>query len=385
MPIQICERIGEITYAIRDLEVGAPRGVIKLNIGDPAAYDFRLPKIMAREICNVVAQGLNFYADSQGVIELREVIAKREKISPDDVIITAGTSEAVNFLFAALVRSNAEILLPCPVYPQYPSMVRLWGGKPVFYECNKEENWQPSVESIKRQITKRTVGLVIINPNNPTGAVYSKNLLAEISQICEKNNIVIISDEIYCDLTFEKRHIQISDVASSEAVMLNGASKCYIVPGWRIGWLTFHNFKTNALREAILKLCRLRLCANTPAQYAIAKVMKGKNQIHISEFRRKLRARRDFVVKKFEEAGINCVKPEGTFYAFPWIVDRKMRWRNDLDFVLQLRDKKKVLVVHGGGFEYKSISEEKYFRIVTLPPIKVLDEALGRIARFLEK
>lgn len=382
MVTKISERVKGIKYAIRDIEVGAPEGVLKLNIGDPLLFDFKLPKVMEKAMIKAIRAGHNYYAESQGLLVLREAIAQKEGISPENVIVTAGTSEAVNFLFAALAEGGSEVLIPSPTYPQYSSMIKLWGGKPVFYSC--DSSWFPEISDIKKKITKRTKGLVLINPNNPTGAVYPKDILAEIASLCEEREIPIISDEIYYDLTFGKPKRSISKIANGEAIVLNGMSKCYLAPGWRVGWLTLHNFKDTQLRESILKLCRLRLCINTPAQYAMAEVMKGKNNVHIEQMEEKLRERRDFIMRRFGEIGLKCARPDGAFYAFPCVEDKERRWKSDIDFVLKLRDKEKLLVVHGGGFEFKSKPTEKYFRIVFLPPIKILDEALNRIERFVK-
>ncbi len=378
----ISSRTEKIKYAIRDLEIGIKPGTIKLNIGDPLAYDLKLPKIMEKALIEAVKKGYNFYSDSQGVYELRKKIAEKEKISMNDVIVTSGTSEAINFIFACILNKDDEVLLPTPCYPQYPSMVALWGGKTIFYKC--DENWIPDVSDIKKKISKKTKSLVIINPNNPTGAVYPKDVIEEICRICDKNKILIISDEIYSDLTFEEKFFSVEEASNSETIILNGVSKCYLAPGWRIGWMTFHNFKNNKLKESILKLCRLRLCANTPAQYAVSKIIDeeiNNGRDYLSEVKDKLKRRRDFMMKKFEENHINCILPKGAFYAFPWIENKNKKWKNDLDFVLKLRDKMKVLVVHGGGFFYKS--KDIYFRIVFLPNEKILGEAISRIGKFM--
>jgi aspartate/methionine/tyrosine aminotransferase len=373
-------RTKKIEYAIRDIEVGVKPGTIKVNIGDPLAYDFKLPKIMERELIKAVKTGYNFYSDSQGIYELRKKIAEKEEVSPDDVIVTSGTSEAINFIFASILNKGDKVLLPTPCYPQYPSMVSLWDGNPIFYKC--DENWLPDLSEIRKKI-KNVKALVLINPNNPTGGVYPKDIIEEICKICEKNRVLIISDEIYSDLTYEEKFFSVQEFSESETIILNGVSKCYLAPGWRIGWMTFHNFKDNKLKESILKLCRLRLCANTPAQYAVSKVIdEGINneKKYLEKVKEKLRKRRDFMMKKFDEYNINCVLPKGAFYAFPWIENKK--WKDDLDFVLKLRDKMKVLVVHGSGFFYKS--RDIYFRIVFLPNEKILGEAIDRIGKFIK-
>jgi len=357
-------------------------------------FDFKLPKNIEDEMKKAVSGGYNFYSPSEGVEELREKIAKKEGSKLENTLVTAGTSEAVNFLFAALVENGTEILLPSPCYPQYPSLVKLWGGTPVFYKC--DENWLPDINDIKAKVRSsktasgnRIKAIVIINPNNPTGAVYDRELIEQISNIAADNDMILISDEIYCDLVFDKKFTKAVAVAKGPVVTLNGMSKCYLAPGWRIGWMNIDNFKDTSLKDAILKLCRLRLCASTPAQYAMAKALENETK-HIDKIKVELKARRDFMLKKFEDLrnegiDINCVKPEGAFYAFPYIMDRENRWKSDLDMVLKIRDNAKVLVVHGSGFNYTSPPDRKYFRIVFLPPEKILNEAITRMGDYIKR
>lgn len=390
--MKMLKRLEKITYAIRDLDINVPKGTIKLNIGDPLIFDFKIPKNIENAMKHAVEGGYNFYASSEGVKELRERIAKKENCRVEDTIITAGTSEAVNFLFASLVEHGTQVLVPSPCYPQYPSLIKLWGGTPVFYKC--DHNWNPDIKDIKDKIKKgkswtgnKIRAIVIINPNNPTGVVYDRELIQEICDIAAENDIIVISDEIYCDLVFDKKFIPAASVAKGPIATLNGMSKCYLAPGWRIGWMTFENFKDNVLRESVLKLCRLRLCANTPAQYAMLKALEDKT--HIDKVRAELRSRRDFMLKKFDEMhedgiNINCVKPEGAFYAFPCIEDKAGKWKSDMDFVLRVRDNAHVLVVHGSGFDYISPPDKKYFRMVFLPPEKILNEALERMRDYIK-
>jgi len=292
-----------------------------------------------------------------------------------------------------LVEQGTQILLPSPCYPQYPSLVKLWGGNPIFYNC--DENWQPDIKDIKKKIKQakswtgknKLKAIVIINPNNPTGVVYDEKIVREITDIAYDNDLIIISDEIYCDLVFDKKFSSTTPIARGPVVTLNGVSKCYLAPGWRIGWITLENFKDDVLKESILKLCRLRLCANTPAQYAMVKALEDKR--HIDKVKAELKSRRDFMMKKFgemREDGINitCVKPEGAFYAFPCIDDKKGRWKTDLDMVKGIRDNAHVLFVHGSGFDYVSSPDKKYFRMVFLPPEKIINEAITRMSDYIK-
>jgi len=393
--MEIAQRVNRIHYAIRDLDTNA-KDLIKLNIGDPAFFGFKTPEPLVNAMSESVKNQKNYYTDSQGLLELREAIAKRSSsrgvpTTEKDVIVTAGASEAVNLIFACLIEKGSEVLLPAPTYPQYSSVVNFFEGENVFYKCDEENNWQPDVDDIKRKISEKTAAIVIINPNNPTGAVYKPKILKQIIDIAAEHKLPIISDEIYDDMVIEDSFTSTASLSKEVPIItLNGISKNYLAPGWRLGWMTLSNLKgeQEQLKEALLKLCRLRLCASTPAQFAAAKALN--NTSHINAVRNSLKKRRDFVLKRFSEiktdkVSFSCTKPEAAFYAFPKLNDKYNLWKSDLEFVKELRDKGNVLVVHGSGFNYEDTDRKtKHFRLVFLPELNVLAEAFNRIEQFVK-
>ncbi|MGQ4833125.1 MAG: aminotransferase class I/II-fold pyridoxal phosphate-dependent enzyme [Candidatus Asgardarchaeia archaeon] len=397
--ISISERVTQISYAIRELVVYAKelekkgKEVIYLNIGDPNYYDFDTPDYFKEALNEAVREGHNGYSDSQGILELREAIAKRERhdnnvnITPDDVYVTLGVSEAINFILTAILKPGDEILVPGPTYPTYFSLTKYNLGVPIFYKCDEKNGWNPDLEDIEKKITPKTKAIVVINPNNPTGAVYDTKIVKEIINLAAQHNILFISDEIYDRIVFDGPY---SGAASLEKdvpkVIVNGFSKVYIMPGWRLGYIYFadEEGKLQQLRAAIDKQSKIRICATTPIQYAVAKALK-KPQIHIKPFVDKLRERRDFAYKRLSEInGLNVVIPKGAFYIFPEIsTDIRNNWKTDKDFVIDLLTEKQVLFVNGSGFG------EPYgawhFRSVFLPPIDIMDEAFNRVEEFLNK
>jgi aspartate/methionine/tyrosine aminotransferase len=405
--IKIAKRTKKIAYAIRDIDVPSSSGdpeirskkLLKLNIGDPLLFDFTLPAAMRRAMSEAVNNGHNNYADSQGLLELRQAIVKQTRAkgaadaSEDEVVITSGTSEAVSMLFACMLDPEDEVLLPSPAYPQYEATARLFEGIPKYYRCVESQGWQPSVDDLRKKISRQTRAIVVINPNNPTGAVYSRKVLKEILDVAGEHAIPVISDEIYDSMVFDAKHASCASLSKDVPVItLNGMSKNYLAPGWRLGWMMFSNFLGDSLKEAVLKLCRLRLCANAPAQYAFATVLKERNgNGHVREMVRKLKQRRDFTFKRLNEISANgcvmsCTKPGGAFYAFPKIEDERGIWKDDKDFVLRLKQQKRVLFVYGSGFgHFASDPRTKHFRVVYLPPLDVLGDAFDRLEEFVKE
>ncbi len=397
--ISISERVTQISYAIRELVVYAKelekkgKKVLYLNIGDPNYYDFDTPDYFKEALHEAVVEGYNGYSDSQGIYELRNEIAKRENrennanITPDDVYITFGVSEAINFILTAILKPGDEILVPGPTYPTYFSLTKYNSGIPVFYKCDEENEWNPDLEDIEKKISPRTKAIVVINPNNPTGAVYDTKIVKEIINIAAQNNILFISDEIYDRIVYDAPY---NGAASLEKdvpkVIVNGFSKVYIMPGWRLGYLYIadQDGKLEKLKEAIDKQSKIRICATTPIQYAVAKALK-KPQIHIKPFVEKLKERRDFAYKRLSEIEkLNVIKPKGAFYIFPKIAPEiRKNWKTDKDFVLDLLQEKQVLFVNGSGFgeEYGAW----HFRSVFLPPIDLMDEAFSKVEDFLRE
>ncbi len=384
----------QIEYAIRDLVEAsieakrAGKDLIYLNIGDPVKYGFETPLSIIEVVCKAIKENYNSYSESCGIPEAIEAIknyAIKKGINPVDIYITQGASEAIEFAIAALVNPEESLLLPCPCYPLYQAIVSKFRINPQFYFMNENKNWDIDIDSIERLIDKRTRGIVIINPNNPTGAIYSKEVLAEIVEIAKKYNLVIFSDEIYDQYILEDNVEHVSIAALSDevpVVTFNGLSKNYFAPGFRIGWGIISGPKEilEDYIEAIHRFARTRLCAPHPLQFAIPVALKNENH-YLKEVLEKLKKRRDLLIDGLNKIPfISCVKPLGTFYAFPRL---EIPGINDLDFVKRLILEEGVVVVHGSGFGQKPGTN--HFRIIFLPEEKVLLEALERIERLIKK
>ncbi|MBS7621033.1 aminotransferase class I/II-fold pyridoxal phosphate-dependent enzyme [Candidatus Bathyarchaeota archaeon] len=396
--VRVTERVRTIEYAIRDIIVYAKalaragRKIYYLNIGDPVAFDFDTPEHIKQALFEAVKSGANAYSASEGLPELREAISEKEKrlngvdISADDVIVTSGISEGIQMIMAALIDVGDEILLPGPTYPPYISYTRFFGGKPVTYETVEEQGWQPNVKDLERKISSKTRAIVIINPNNPCGALYDEKILRKILDLAAEHGISVISDEIYDQLVFEKKFVSTASLAKDVPVIgMNGFSKAYLMTGWRLGYMYFYNPRgeLKELKECVEKEARIRICANTPAQKAGVAALKGP-QDHIREMISKLRARRDYAWKRLNEIkGISCTKPEAAFYVFPKIHGVGSRWKTDLEFVLDLLKETGVLFVHGSGF--CPVYGAGHVRGVFLPPIEILEEAFNLLESYMKK
>lgn len=396
--VKSSSRVRNIEYAIRDVIVYAKkmakRGkkIYYLNIGDPVAFDFDTPRHVKQALAKAVEEGENAYAASEGLLELREAISQKEKrvngleISADKIIVTSGISEAIQMVMAALIDIGDEILLPGPTYPPYISYAKFFGGKPVTYETVEESGWQPNIDDLRGKISQKTRGIVIINPNNPCGVLYDEKIVKQILDIAGEHKLPVLSDEIYDQITYEKKFVSTSRLAKDVPVIgFNGFSKAYLMTGWRLGYVYFHdqNGELEELKESVEKEARIRLCVNTPVQKAGIAALNGP-QTHIKEMIEKLGERRNYALKRLNEIdGISCTKPEGAFYFFPKIRDIGQRWKRDRDFVLQLLQETGVLFVHGSGFD--PVYGAGHFRGVFLPPIPTLEEALDKVELFMEK
>jgi tyrosine/nicotianamine family aminotransferase len=396
--IQASQRSQGVNYAIREVTVPAKhlekkgKKVIHLNIGDPNKYDFDTPEHMKKALYEACLEGHNGYSPSEGYIELRKAIIEREKkrnninYTIENICITTGVTESLQILLNASLDPNDEILIPGPTYPQYNLIACFNNALPISYRCIEEESWQPDVDHIRKKISNRTKGIVVINPNNPTGALYSKKVLKEIIDIAGEFNIPIISDEIYDEMVFDsKQHATAKLAKDLPVITFNGFSKVYLVPGWRIGYVMFHHQgELESIQDAFMRIARSRLCANSVCQLACIEALRGP-QDHIKEVNNKLRKRRDFSYKRLNEIeGISTAKPEGAFYIFPKIeAMNENLWKNDKEFVLDLLYTKHVLVVHGSGF--CPIYGKDHFRAVILPDLKTLEKAFNSIEDFMKK
>ena len=384
----------QVEYAIRDIVEAseeakkAGKDLIYLNIGDPIKYGFKTPDSIIEVVCQALWKNYNSYSDSPGIPEAIEAIrnyALKKGIEPIDIYITQGATEAIEFAISALVNSKENILLPCPCYPLYQAIISKFRIEPRYYFLDENKNWEPDIESIESLIDKKTRAIVIINPNNPTGAIYSKEALKKIVEIAQKYNLVIFSDEIYDQYILEDNleHVSIASLSNSVPVVtFNGLSKNYFAPGFRIGWGIISGPKEilKDYIEAIHKLARTRLCAPHPLQFAIPVALNNENH-YIRDVIIKLKRRRDILVGGLNQIPfISCVKPLGAFYAFPSINIPDI---DDLEFTKRLILEEGVVVVHGSGFGQKSGT--KHFRIIFLPEEETLKKALERIDRFVRK
>jgi len=395
---QATKRVRTIEYAIRDIIVHAKKvekkgkKIIYLNIGDPVKYDFDTPEHIKQALFNAVKEGSNWYSPSEGLQELREAICEKEKrvnnvqILPENVIVTQGVSEAIQMIMATIVDEGTEILVPGPSYPPYVSYACFFGGTPVPYKTVEESGWQPDIDDLKSKINDKTRGIVVINPNNPTGALCSEKISKKIVDLAGEHNIPLLSDEIYDRIIYEKEFVTTSHIAKDVPVIgLNGFSKTYLMTGWRLGYIYFHdsNGQLRELKECVEKEARIRLSANTPMQKAATAALRGP-ETHIKEMVKKLRERRDYSWKRLNKIeGISCAKPEGAFYVFPKVDGIGSKWRTDEQFVLQLLEETGVLVVHGSGFGVPHGSG--HFRGVILPPLETLEVAFDKLEQFMSK
>jgi aspartate/methionine/tyrosine aminotransferase len=396
--INASKRSQGVNYAIREVVVPARKleekgvKVLHLNIGDPNKYDFDTPQHIKDAAYKAANDGFNGYSPSEGVVELRNSIIEREKkrnkvdYCLDNTCITTGVTEGLQILLNASLDPNDELLIPGPTYPQYSLITRFNDAEPIPYRCIEEEDWQPDVEDIRKKVNKKTKGIVVINPNNPTGALYPKKIVQEIVDIAGEHNIPIISDEIYDDMIFDEKQVATATLAKDVPVVtLNGFSKVYLAPGWRMGYILFHhNGVLDEIQDAFMRIARSRLCANSICQHACIAALKGP-QDHINETNKKLRERRDFSYKRLNEIkGISTARPQGAFYIFPKIEAMNSGvWKNDKEFVLDFLHTKHVLIVHGSGF--CETYGKDHFRAVILPQIEILDESFNRLEEFLRE
>jgi aspartate/methionine/tyrosine aminotransferase len=395
--IKVTKRASNIEYAIRDVIVHTKdlikngRKIYYLNIGDPAAFDFKTPPSFKEALCNAIAKEDNYYSPSEGLPELRQAVANKEKkinnvdITADDVLVTDGISEGIQMLLGAIVEKGDEILFPGPTYPPYISYTQFFDGTPISYETIEKEGWQPNIDDLRSKVTEKTRAIVLINPNNPTGAVYDRKTVKAILDIAGEHNLPVISDEIYDQLTYEKPFVSAANVTTDVPVIgLNGFSKVYQMTGWRLGYMYFkgEGKKLAALKEGVEKECRIRICANTPVQISATAALNGP-QDFVKDIVERLRERRDFSWKRLNEIpGISTTKPEGAFYIFPKIEGIGKRWRSDMDFVVSLLKETGVLIVNGSGFD--PVYGKDHARIVFLPPISELEKAYDALEGFMK-
>lgn len=393
------EKMKDVLYEIRGpvsaeaerLELDGHR-ILKLNTGNPAVFGFEAPDVIMRDMIAALptSQG---YTTSKGIIPARRAIVTRYEViagfpyfDVNDVFLGNGVSELISMVTQALLNDGDEVLIPMPDYPLWTAATSLAGGKPVHYLCDEEDDWNPSIEDIRAKVTDKTKAIVVINPNNPTGAVYSRKVLEEIAQVARENDLLILADEIYDRILYDgAEHISMAQVAPDMlCITFNGLSKAYRVAGYRAGWMILTGPKHHAAGfiEGLELLASTRLCPNAPAQHAVQVALGGRQSIYdlTCEGGRLLEQRNVAYEKLNEIPGISCTKPMGALYCFPKIDRNVYDIHDDAQFMLDLLRAEKILMVQGTGFNWP---EPDHFRVVTLPWAKDLEIAIDRIGNFL--
>ena len=364
--------------------------ILKLNIGNPAPFGFRTPDEVIYDMRQQLTE-CEGYSNAQGLFSARKAIMQYAQIKGipniaiEDIYTGNGVSELINICMSALLDDGDEILIPSPDYPLWTACATLAGGKAVHYICDEQSEWYPDIDDIRRKITDRTKAIVIINPNNPTGALYPKEVLQKIVDVAREHQLIIFSDEIYDRLVMdEEEHISIASLAPDLfCITFSGLSKSHMIAGFRIGWMILSGNKKVAKDyiEGLKMLSNMRLCSNVPAQSIVQTALGGHQSVRgYIEPGGRIREQRDYIYKALTDIpGISAVKPKAAFYIFPKIDIKRFNITNDEQFALDLLRDKKILLIHGGGFNWE---QPDHFRVVYLPRIEVLKEAMGKIADF---
>ncbi|MBV2132724.1 pyridoxal phosphate-dependent aminotransferase [Pseudomonas sp. MAP12] len=366
--------------------------ILKLNIGNPAPFGFEAPEEILQDVIRnlPISQG---YSDSKGLFSARKAVMQYcqqkniEGVTIEDIYLGNGVSELIVMALQALLNNGDEVLIPAPDYPLWTAATSLAGGKAVHYLCDEQSNWYPDIADMKAKITRNTRALLLINPNNPTGAVYPKEVLEEIIEVARQHNLVIFSDEIYDKILYDgAEHISTASLAPDVLCLtFNGLSKSYRVAGFRSGWVIISGpkHKARGYIEGLDILANMRLCANVPAQHAIQTALGGYQSINdlVLPHGRLYEQRNRTWELLNDIPGVSCVKPMGALYAFPKIDPKVCPIHNDEKFVLDLLLQEKLLIVQGTAFNWPW---PDHFRVVTLPRVDDLELAIGRIGNFIK-
>ena len=364
--------------------------ILKLNIGNPAPFGFHTPDEVIYDMRRQLTE-CEGYSPAQGLFSARKAIMqyaqlkKIPNVTMDDIYTGNGVSELINLCMSALLDDGDEILIPAPDYPLWTACATLAGGKAVHYICDEQADWYPDLDDIRRKITDRTKGIVIINPNNPTGALYPRELLQQIVEIAREHQLIIFSDEIYDRLVMDgEEHVSIASLAPDLfCVTYSGLSKSHMIAGFRIGWMIFSGNKKIAkdYMEGVKMLSNMRLCSNVPAQSIVQTALGGHQSVNSYLVPGgRIYEQREYIYRALTDIpGITAVKPKAAFYIFPKIDVKKFNITDDEKFALDLLRDKKILLIHGGGFNWQ---EPDHFRVVYLPRIEVLRESVTKIADF---
>ena len=382
---------GPVMARARQMEEDGHR-IIKLNIGNPAPFGFEAPEEIIQDVIHNLPNASG-YSESKGLFAARKAIMHytQEKnisnVQMEDIYIGNGVSELIVMSMQALLNNGDEVLVPAPDYPLWTAAVTLAGGAPRHYICDEEAGWLPDLDDIRSKISPTTRAIVLINPNNPTGALYPVELLQEIVEIARQHQLIIYADEIYDKVLYDgNTHTSIASLADDVLfITFNGLSKNYRAAGYRAGWLIVSGEKRHAQDyiEGLTMLASMRLCSNVPAQYGIQTALGGYQSINdLVAPSGRLCKQRDLAWQLLTEIpGVSCVKPQGAMYLFPRLDPKMYPITDDQEFILEMLLEEKVLVVQGSGFNWP---HPDHFRVVTLPNVDDLTEAIGRIGRFLE-
>lgn len=382
---------GPVTALAEKMELDG-HTILKLNTGNPAIFGFEAPDVIMRDMIAALSTSQG-YSTSKGIIPARRAIVTRYEVIPgfpafdvDDVYLGNGVSELIMMTMQALLDNGDEVLIPMPDYPLWTAATSLSGGTPVHYLCDEDDDWNPSIEDIRSKITEKTKAIVVINPNNPTGAVYSPEILRNIVQVAREHDLLILADEIYDRILYDGAvHTSIAALAPDLlCITYNGLSKAYRVAGYRAGWMVITGPKHYArgFIEGIDLLSGTRLCSNVPAQHAIQVALGGRQSIYdlTAEGGRLLEQRNVAWEKLNQIPGVSCVKPMGALYAFPKIDLDYYDIHDDAQLMLDLLRAEKILMVQGTGFNWP---KPDHFRVVTLPWAADLAVAMDRLGNFL--
>ena len=390
--ISPASRMRSVSYSIRRVVAEARKAeaagkrIHYLNTGDPVAFGFATPPHMVEAVERALRNGENGYGPSVGLLEAREAVAAENSargwpLHADRILLTAGSSEGIDFVLTALADPGDEVLVPLPTYPLYTAILHKIGAREVYYRTDPANGWQPDPEDVRRLITPRTKAIVVNDPNNPTGSSYSTSIRKALLEIADGHNLPMIADEIYQDVAFDGPIAPIASLnPDAPVISLSGLSKGYVVPGWRTGWLAVGGGdRLNDVLAAMTRLAEGRLCSVVPMQRAIAAALTG-DRSHQASFRNALRERAELVYKRANAIrGITSTRPSAAFYAMPKVA--LPPGRTDADFIIDLVHATGVLCVHGSGFGMDPA--DGYFRMVTLAPPSQLDEIWNLIAGFV--
>ncbi|MGH9386815.1 MAG: aminotransferase class I/II-fold pyridoxal phosphate-dependent enzyme [Vicinamibacterales bacterium] len=389
--VRTARRVDRFTYAIRNIvaeakkvEKGGTR-VRYLNIGDPNQFGFTTPPHLIEAVVRAMRDGHNGYTPSPGISEAREAVAadfaaRGVNVSPERVLMTSGTSEGIELAITGIVDEGEQVLVPSPTYPLYTAVLAKIGAEPAYYRTDPDRHWLPDLDHIRSLISSRTRAIVVIDPNNPTGAIYPESARRQLIDLAETHGLVILADEVYGDLAYDGSVPPMAALDNEAPIIsYSSLSKAYLAPGWRAGWMAVgSSARLDRALAAIKKLADGRLCSPGPMQYAVTAALTG-DRSHQVSFRRELRARAELTTTRLNAIdGIRCVAPRGAFYAMPKV--ELPRGKSDEDFVLGLLRTKGILCVYGSGFG--TAKGSGFFRVVFLASLAELNGIYDDVADF---